>query len=58
MKCRKCKKEMEIEETDIVSVAFDGVTRIWGCVCGERCQEIYDFEHITPTDKFWESDFK
>ena len=53
-KCRKCGLYMyDSIETEIMS-SYDGVQRIYKCECGEKCQAIYNFEEITPSDIFWE----
>ncbi len=55
--CKKCGKEMmNATDTEIVSVAFDGVNRIYKCECGMKCQATYNFELIEPDNIFWEDE--
>ena len=55
--CRKCRKEMiEPVETEFLST-MDGVQRIYKCDCGEKCQAVYNFEEVIPSDIFWEDSF-
>ena len=55
-KCKKCGKEMfEAEDQEFMST-LDAVQRIYRCKCGEKCQAIYNFEEIEPSDIFYEDD--